>query len=571
MPLGDRGGPGAADSARSIYTVPLIACAAALPLCAASGFQNLTAFFLRSQDIWLLLGAAAIAMGASWRASLRYAAFAWARWYAPVAALLLVLICYAGHYWVLSGYAMSRDEQMALFDASIFASGRLVAPLPSAWVPHADALNTLFMLPIEHPTAWVSGYLPMNAMLHALVGLVADPVLTGPLLVGLGAIALLGCVKSLWPDRPEALLVALLLYATSGQILITGMTSYAMSAHLALNLGWLWLFLQRRGLADWAALGVGFVAVGLHQPLFHPLFAAPILALLLVERAWRRALLYGIGYVAICVFWLLWPQWMYGLVAGADSGAPARGVDYVSRLIDVVRAGDTARLANMAANLLRFLAWQPILLLPLAVMARPVIKRGGLPAALAWGAALPVGVMLVILPYQGHGFGYRYLHGVIGNLVLLAVYGWIELGDRLPIWRAALLRITIAGALIILPVQAWMAHGFYAPFARVSAAIERSEADYALIGAEDAPFSLDLVINRADLSNRPVRLIAEKVDGSLTEQICRPGSSVALIGDGLLSDISAYFGQAAEYNASSRAATVAPRRKTAGCVVTALR
>jgi hypothetical protein len=32
--------------------------------------------------------------------------------------------------------------------------------------------------------------------------------------------------------------------------------------------------------------------------------------------------------------------------------------------------------------------------------------------------------MAVILPSQGEGFGYRYLHGAIGTAILLAVYGW---------------------------------------------------------------------------------------------------------------------------------------------------
>ena len=547
---------------RPIFLPPLLACLAALPLIFAGGFQNLSAFFLRTQDSWLLLVAALIALAATWRIEQRCAPLT-ARRDVRVIALLLVLVCYAGHHLLLAGYAMSRDEQMALFDAGIFASGRLVAPLPDIWVAHAEALNTLFMLPVEHPVAWVSSYLPMNAVLHAPLGALA-----GPLLVGLGAIALHGCARTLWPSRPEAWLVALLLYLASGQILITGMTSYAMTAHLALNLVWLWLFLQRRTGTDLGALAVGFVATGLHQPIFHPLFAAPILVLLLTEKTWRRAALFAAGYAAICLFWLLWPGWMVGLVAGPDSVPAARGVDYLTRLVDVVRAGDSARLANMVANLLRFIAWQPIMLLPLVALARPVIRRGGLPAALAWGAALPVVVTLVVLPYQGHGFGYRYLHGVIGSLILLAVYGWIELGERLPLWRAAMVRVTLAGLAVLLPIQAWMAHGFYAPFARVSAAIDRSGADYAIVGAEDAPFVQDLVINRADLSNRPIRLLAEQVDGLVIEQICRSGAAAVLVSDARLADIARYFGQEPEGDADTRNASLAPRLEAAGCRVT---
>jgi hypothetical protein len=554
-----------------IVAISLFACTAAFLLCYLTmPIRNLTAFFLYQQDRWLLLGAMMITLFSSRRIDRHEVAFRPARWLAPATALALVSLCYAGHYWLLSGYAMSRDEQMALFDASIFESGKLVAPLAAEWVRHTSALNTLFMLPVEHPSAWISAYLPMNAVLHAAVGLVADAALTGPLLVGIGAIALHGCIRILWPDRPEASLLALLLYALSGQIVITGMTSYAMTAHLALNLTWLWLFLQRRRMADLGALAVGFVAVGLHQPLFHPLFVAPILMLLLKERNWQRAAFFAVGYLMVCAFWLLWPKWMLALITGPESVMAAHDVDYLTRLIDTVRAGDSARFSNMAANLLRFVSWQHILLIPLVAASLPAIWRGGLPAALAWGVALPICVMLLILPYQGHGFGYRYLSGVTGNLILLAVYGWMELGDRRPIWRMMMRRATVASAVILLPLQAWMAHSFYAPYARVSQKIEKSNTEYVIIGAQDVSFSNDLVINRADVSNRPVRLIAEELNDDLVRHICRTGAAVALVDDHLLADISAYFGKQEQRRAAERNSILAPDLKSAGCHVSVL-
>ena len=103
-----------------------------------------------------------------------------------------------------------------------------------------------------------------------------------------------------WPGEREPAVVAALLYCASGQILLSGMTSYAMTAHLTLNLLWLWLFLLDRRGADMGALAVAFVATGLHQPLFHPLFAAPFLFGLLRDRAWLRVAFYAAGYAAIC-------------------------------------------------------------------------------------------------------------------------------------------------------------------------------------------------------------------------------------------------------------------------------
>jgi len=557
---------------RSIAKIPTMACVTAWVFAlVAISFTNLSAFLLRQEDRWLLLASAIAVIACSQAVRRRAYPLAAPAWAIIATATGLVALCYAGHYGLLAGHALSRDEQMALFDAGIFARGQLFAPLPGHWVQDGTALNTRFMYPVLHPSAWVSSYLPMNAALHAGVGLIADPALTGPLMVGLGAVALCGCVRTLWPGDREAMLVALLLYALSGQIVMTGMTSFAMNAHLALNLVWLWLFLRRRWTTDLAALAIGFVATGLHQPLFHPLFAAPILFLLLSERAWARAALFAAGYAAICAFWLLWPGWMVALISGPQSFVAPSGVDYLTRLIDTVKTGDSLRIANMLANMLRFVAWQHVMLIPLALAAWPAIRRGGLPAALAWGVALPVAIMLIILPWQGNGFGYRYLHGVIGNLILLAVLGWQELGERRTEWRSLVLRLSLAMVLVILPLQAWMAHRSYWAFARISRTIARSPSDFVVIGRNDASFSHNLVINRADLSNRPLRLIAEDIGPDMVARLCRRGATVALADDALLAPIPAYFGEVQRTVARERNAVLGPRMRAAGCRVTILR
>src|SRR3546814_5183862 len=81
--------------------------------------------------------------------------------------------------------------------------------------------------------------------------------------------------------------------------LVTGVQTCALpiSAHLTINLCWLWFVLRRRWWADAAALTLGFFAVGLHQFHYHPLFAAPILFLLLLRKDWGRAAFYALGYL----------------------------------------------------------------------------------------------------------------------------------------------------------------------------------------------------------------------------------------------------------------------------------
>ncbi len=512
---------------------------------AARGSFNLTLFLFYKQDLRLLYAGFGLLLLCFWRLPVRSRPLT-ASWRTALAVGgVMALAALAGHFWILSGYDMSRDEQLASFDAAIFARGLLVAPLPAMWHDHASALNATFMYPTSETSAWVSAYLPLNAALRTLFGMVGNAALTGPAMILLGAAALWGCARRIWPDRPEAALVALLLYAGSGQVLFNGMTAYAMPAHLALNLCWLWLFLRRTIWSDLAALAIGFVATGLHQPIVHPMFAAPILLLLVLGREWRRAALYLLGYATIGAFWLWWPGFTWSLVEGNPLASPADGVDYWTRLVAVIEKGDALRFENMGANLLRFFGWQHLLLLPLMVLGLRALWQSRLAAALAGGIVLTLVVMTVILPYQGHGFGYRYLHGLIGNAILLGVFGWVSLGERLVRWRPLLLRATAAGLFVLLPMQAWMAHQFYAPFARASARIDASGADYVVVGAGDAPFAMDLVVNPPFLDMHPIRLLREKLNGLLARAICaqHPGATVAFAGPALTAPINAYFGR----------------------------
>ncbi|QDC38061.1 hypothetical protein [Sphingobium fuliginis] len=529
-------------------------------------------FYLERQDRWLLISGTLLLLAASFVGWQRIEPLRGSWRLALGTGVTLSTLAFAGHFVVLSGYDMSRDEQMATFDAAILARGRLFAELPAFWQDHAAALNTLFMYPADHRGGWVSSYLPFNALMRAGLSVVGSPTLVGPLMILVGAVALWGCARRIWPDDHEASTVALLLYLCSGQVLVNGMTSYAMPAHLALNLIWLWLFLSRAWWADLAAIAIGFVAVGLHQPLMHPMFVAPLLFILLIERAWGRVAFYSLSYALIGVFWLWWPNMMWGLVQADPLTLKPAGVDYLTRLVQALQQSGLSGPANMEANLLRFVAWQPLLLLPLIGLAFPVFRRNRLAAGLGGGCLLTIIVMLLILPYQGHGFGYRYLHGLIGNVLLLAVFGWKEIKTDVGRWRGLLLMTSVAGLVVMLPMQLAMAHAFYRPWATVSAQIDQSSAAYVVIGDEDVPFSRDLIINPPLLDRRPVRLVREAIDSSLITHLCADRPSVGLVGDRLLAPITRYFKSDKEIGRAAAAANAefAPLLRAAGCRVSSL-
>ncbi len=529
-------------------------------------YSNLAAFLLRRQDLWLLLVGAIIMAMACFRAPERQhlPVVRWRYW--AVVSLLLAIVTFAGHFLILSAYDLCRDEQMASFDAAVFGQGHLVSHIPALWRDHSDALNTRFMYPAVHREAWISSYLPLNAGLRALIAMFGSPYLAGPLMTALGAIALSGCVRQIWPEDREAGFIALVLYAGSAQILFTGMTSYAMPAHLALNLCWLWLFLKRGWATDCAALAVGFVAMGLHQLLMHPMFAAPFVLLLLAERRWHRATIYVIGYTAITAFWVWWPHWMSVLVQVNVAAPQTEASGYVARLIGALRDRDTLGTPDMIANFLRFIAWQHLLLVPLMLTGLRQYRKNPLIIALGGGMIVTTLFMAVVLPSQGFGFGYRYFHGLIGNGILLAIFGWRSLGSKQGQWRTVLQRSTIAGIMVMMPLQALMAHRLYKTSAQVSAGIDRINTDYVVFGPEDVPTATDLLFNPPSLDRRPIRLMRDKLDDATIAAVCSSHPSIALVGNATLAPVAAYYGFGVPL-ADAFNPLVAYRLTRAGCYV----
>jgi len=57
-------------------------------------------------------------------------------------------------------------------------------------------------------------------------------------------------------------------------------------------------------------------------------------------------------------------------------------------------------------------------------------KAVGVFRSLAGGIALTILAMLILLPYQDIGWGYRYVHGLIGSAALLATLGWTRLTEK---------------------------------------------------------------------------------------------------------------------------------------------
>jgi len=433
----------------------------------------------------------------------------------------------AGTRLVYDGYALSMDEFMAVFDASIFRAGHWTAQLPAAWREYAPALQPIFVLSPPDHAQWISGYEPMNAALQAIGAFVGAEALVSPVLAAVAVLATYGVGRRLWPERKEIALAAALLLATSSQVLVTAMTPYAMTAHLALNMVWLWLLLRGGRLGHGLAPAVAFVATGLHQIVFHPLFAAPFVLELWLARRWKAAAWHSCAYAAIGAFWMAYPGLLaHHMASSQQAAAFAAQTGVVTRALSLFAALDADGLGLMAQNLVRLFTWQSLLTVPLALATLgAAVRAKGMLRAMVVGLALTTAAMCLLLPYQGHGWGYRYLHGLLGTLCLLAAWGWTRLTKDVD---AALRRsaqvvfvaAAVVSAAILLPLRLWQVHSFVQPYATAERAIQANPADVVLVDSEALWFGSDLVRNDPFLVRRPWVMKVGKLSQAQIDDLC---------------------------------------------------
>lgn len=491
----------------------------------------ISTFFFLVQDLPVLIGLVLLFMAArAWRGDDRLALrlerlFAAAMRLNPV---LLGLaaggVCAAGVWLVFGRYALSMDEFWARADGVVLASGAGLVPIPAEWRDYAQALQPIFAR-ITPDGWWASDYLPGNAALQYLGGPLASPFFTA-----LSVLISTDLARRLLPEKPYAPVLCALLMISSSQLLITGMTPYAMSAHLFLNLAWLWLFLRRD---DWraqiAASAVPLLAVGLHQVVFFPLFAVPFLLDAWLGGRRGAASLQALAIAASFLFWSAYDSVLYnalGVVPVITSGGgTGTGIALLfSRFLALVADFSPGNFALMMFNLIRFVTWQNVLLLPLILIAVAEFARmASVWRAMLGGMVLTVAMLVVILAFQGHGWGYRYLHGHLGSACLLATYGFTQMCDR----RAerararAIIGAALVASLLLVPVRAWQAHAFTAPYRAADAWLATRDVDVVLVDAPQHIYAVDLIRNDPLLRNRPKRMAAALLSDAQIAALCR--------------------------------------------------
>ena len=439
-----------------------------------------------------------------------------------MAAIVFVLVARLGRDTIFHGYSPSRDEVMVELAGAYLANGHIGWPIPAEWLPYGRAMMPEFYSPFGAETVWTSIYLPVHAAIRALFVRLGDADMASPAMLGIGLAALWSAARRLFPDRPDARAVVMLMALTSTQLLATAMTPYAMTSHFALNMVWLALVLRGGLGANLLAGAVLIAAAGLHQWHFPALFAGPVIIWMVWRRQWLGAIIQTGALLAAVLLWAkLWPLLLAHLL-GPPAGGAAHGAPGVQAKV----ASLFGRLEKWQPllNIGRLIAWNNALLLPLGALSVALLPR----RLALWMREPPIIVPLLAIAllgfafalYQGYGWGFRYMHGQIGALCLLAGYGWTVLSRdgrrsmRL-VWGVS--AISLVAMAYLLSTTEHYVRGY----AQTLAAMRASGADVVLVDLRGGYFMHDLVRFDAGRPARPVIMALGMMDQGQLGQLCR--------------------------------------------------
>ncbi|HWJ69045.1 MAG TPA: MFS transporter [Sphingobium sp.] len=496
--------------------------------------RGLAEYFFARQDMWVL-DAQALALGglALWVWTLRRrtetpVGQASARhWAIPLAILLVVLVSWWGRAFVFHGYSPSRDEVMVELAGAYLAQGHLGWPIPPEWAPFQRAMMPEFYSPYGADTHWTAIYLPVHAAIRALFVRLGDASLAAPVTLGIGLLLLWHIARKLMPGRPDAVLVTMVMALSSTQLIATAMTPFAMTSHFTFNLAWLALVLRGDRLGHGLAAIIALLAAGLHQWHFPLLFIGPFILWMAANRRWGAALFHAVVCLTMMVVWArLWPMLLTDLIGPPPPADLSRTNGIVDKLVSLIGRLDSWQpLLNNA----RLVGWNNLLLLPLAGLAILGVRWRGLLRDVPITVPLLLGVLagMGLALFQGYGWGFRYMHGQLGALCLLAGLGWCAAGQR-----PMLTRLVAGSALFALLSGGWLladTERYLRGYARSMAAIRAADADVVLVDIRGGYYMSDLVRFDDGRLVRPAVMALHKLSLPQLDRLCAT-QSVAIMG-----------------------------------------
>jgi hypothetical protein len=406
-----------------------------------------------------------------------------------------------GAHWVYHIHPLSLDEYAVLFQSRIFAEGRLTGQYPPElidWLIPAF-FQGRFIKPSYDTGAVVSIYWPGFSLLLAPFTALGMSWLLNPLIGGATVIVMHRIALALFGKVESAGYVVLLTLA-SPAVTLHALSYYSMSAHLLANALFMLLLLRPAPIRAFAAGLVGSVALVLHNPVPHLLFAVPWIVWLAFQPG--RVKIIGAlvaGYLPVCLVigwgWAIYLQSFGSSMAVGDLATPKGAAEtLIYRLGTVLGWTSSTGVSTHVLDLCKLWLWAAPALLTVAVLgARHLREDRGVWLVMAGCALLTYFGYFVVRFDQGHGWGFRYFHSAWLVLPLFAARALALPGrEQLAGYLAGCALLSL---IVLTGFRALQAEQFVARHLSQLPAAASGEARVRIVNLENGYYAWDLIQN----------------------------------------------------------------------------
>lgn len=428
-----------------------------------------------------------------------------------------------GTLLVSHDHPLSMDEYSARFQSEIFAGGQLAGKYPVAlidWLVPRPFQNHFLVVSRETGEV-ISAYLPGFALLLTPFTFLGIPWACNPAISAISLLALHKVAQEILSSK-EAGGWAILFALASPVFTINAMSYYSMPAHLLLNLVYTLLLLRPTPGKAFVAGLVGGLALVLHNPLPHALYALPWVAWLLYRRDFRSVGTLVLGYLppvlGIGVGWIVFSSALQATASVGNGGGVAMLAAggslqaWLGIVSKIVTLPDMVVLLMRLAGTIKLWLWAVpglLLLACLGFLSRS--QNAAVRLLLASAAATYVGYFLIPVD-QGHGWGYRYFHSAWGVLPILAAAAVARPAVNV---QPSTRLISVAGYLALsslvlsTALRLYQVEAFIDQQLKQLPLVETSEPTVAFVEKRSGYYMMDLVQNHPRLQSKRVIMLSQ--------------------------------------------------------------
>lgn len=357
----------------------------------------------------------------------RFPARALVRWigdHCGILAASTAVVFSVGTLVVYRNHPLAMDEYAVLFQSKVFAAGHLTGRFPPNlldWLIPPGFQN--YFLDVSHVTGQVaSSYWPSFSLLLTPFTWLGIPWACNPVISALSIIAIHRLTLLTFEDR-EAAGLAVLLTLASPVFFADGISYYSMSAHMLANTVYALLLARPSPRRAIAAGFVGSIALTLHNPVPHLLFAIPWLIWLIRRHGGVKLFAYAcIGYLPLCL--LLGVGWFLFVThleqEGTRVAAATAQIGGLSHDLRVFALPSSTVLLARLIGVAKVWLWAVPGMIVIAAAGAWKWRHNSVCRLLVASATVTLLGYLFVPLDQGHGWGYRYFHSAWMVLPILA-------------------------------------------------------------------------------------------------------------------------------------------------------